>query len=80
MNGKPLQVIGFDLDEGRGRHDFRDDMHKIERNTLGLEAKINQWAAQHGVTGTALASLKDLLGLTFPRENKPLRQMPQGPS
>jgi len=77
MYGKPLQAIGFDLAEGVGRHDFRarDDMHKIERNTLGLEAKINQWATQHGIAGDALASLKDILGLTFPRENKPLKPM-----
>ena len=51
-------------------------LHKIERNVLGLEAKLDQWAAKHGIGGDALVSLKDLLGLTFPRENKPLKPIP----
>jgi hypothetical protein len=51
-------------------------IHKIERNTLGLEAKLDQWALVHGIPGAPLASLKELLGLTFPREDKPLKPTP----
>jgi hypothetical protein len=74
MKNTPLKAIGFELAERASRDDFQaDDLHKIERNTLGLEAKINRWAAQHAITGPALVSLKDLLGLTFPREIKGLK-------